>query len=121
VQLLSGIASHFHKFFAELNSTPSELPAHVPLRVSDKLGPYEILAPIGKGGMGEVYCHHERLRRDVTIKVTTIGFYRALHASPRSAWFHASSGYYAAGSPPLDQGANASIIIVTNWEATLEH
>ena len=25
------------------------------LSPSDKLGPYEILAPIGKGGMGEVY------------------------------------------------------------------
>jgi len=27
----------------------------MPLSVGDKLGPYEILAPIGKGGMGEVY------------------------------------------------------------------
>ena len=25
------------------------------LSVGDKLGPYEILAPIGAGGMGEVY------------------------------------------------------------------
>ena len=35
-----------------------------------KLGPYEILAPIGKGGMGEVYrAHDSRLKRDVAIKV----------------------------------------------------
>ena len=27
----------------------------MPLSVGDKLGPYEILAPIGTGGMGEVY------------------------------------------------------------------
>ena len=27
----------------------------MPLSVGDKLGPYEILAPIGAGGMGEVY------------------------------------------------------------------
>ena len=27
----------------------------MPLTAGDKLGPYEILAPIGAGGMGEVY------------------------------------------------------------------
>ncbi len=35
-----------------------------------KLGPYEILAPIGAGGMGEVYrARDPRLNRDVAIKV----------------------------------------------------
>jgi Tol biopolymer transport system component len=42
----------------------------MPLQPGDKLGPYEILAPIGKGGMGEVYrAHDSRLNRDVAIKV----------------------------------------------------
>jgi hypothetical protein len=27
----------------------------MPLSSGDKLGPYEVLAPIGTGGMGEVY------------------------------------------------------------------
>ena len=33
-------------------------------------GPYEIIAPIGTGGMGEVYCARDtRLNRDVAIKI----------------------------------------------------
>ncbi len=47
----------------------------MPLSIGDKLGPYEILAPIGKGGMGEVYrAHDSRLNRDVAIKVSTAQF-----------------------------------------------
>jgi len=35
-----------------------------------RLGPYEIVSPIGAGGMGEVYrAHDARLRRDVAVKV----------------------------------------------------
>lgn len=42
----------------------------MPLSTGTKLGPYKILAPIGAGGMGEVYrAHDSRLNRDVAIKV----------------------------------------------------
>jgi len=35
-----------------------------------RLGPYEIVAPIGTGGMGEVYrARDAKLRRDVAIKL----------------------------------------------------
>ncbi|HYW42455.1 MAG TPA: protein kinase [Bryobacteraceae bacterium] len=40
------------------------------LAVGDKLGPYEILAPLGAGGMGEVYrARDTKLDREVAIKI----------------------------------------------------
>ncbi len=45
------------------------------LGAGTKLGPYEILAPIGAGGMGEVYrAKDPRLGREVAIKVLPAAF-----------------------------------------------
>ena len=45
------------------------------LSAGERLGPYQILALIGKGGMGEVYkARDTRLHRDLAIKVLPQAF-----------------------------------------------
>ena len=45
------------------------------LQPSTRLGPYEIIAAIGAGGMGEVYrARDSRLKREVAIKVLPVSF-----------------------------------------------
>jgi len=47
----------------------------MPLSPGEKLGPYEILGPLGQGGMGEVWkARDTRLNRIVAIKQSRIRF-----------------------------------------------
>src|SRR5437870_4806897 len=48
---------------------------HMPLASGTRLGAYEVVAPIGAGGMGEVYrARDTRLQRDVALKILPESF-----------------------------------------------
>ena len=50
-----------------------------------QLGPYEILAPIGAGGMGEVYkALDTRIERIVALKVNASGFGERFHREAKT-------------------------------------
>ena len=54
----------------KLSSVETHSPEPMPLASGTRLGPYEIVSPLGAGGMGEVYrARDTRLDRVVAIKV----------------------------------------------------
>jgi len=64
----------------------------MPLAAGSRLGPCEILAAIGAGGMGEVYrARDTRLGRDVAIKVLPAGLAGDPHPSTGSGASRAKS------------------------------
>jgi serine/threonine-protein kinase len=68
------------------------------LEAGDKLGPYEILAPIGKGGMGEAYrARDAKLKREVALKVLPDA---AALDPERMAWFQREAEVLAALNHP---------------------
>jgi eukaryotic-like serine/threonine-protein kinase len=70
----------------------------MPISVGDKLGPYQILAPIGAGGMGEVYqARDSKLGRDVAIKVLPEAF---AHDSERLSRFQREAKLLASLNHP---------------------
>jgi Tol biopolymer transport system component len=74
------------------------------LTAGTRLGPYEIVGPLGAGGMGEVYrARDTRLNRDVAIKVLPESFAADPDPSTDSA---GSTGSPQAGSPQAGSGSS---------------
>jgi serine/threonine-protein kinase len=70
------------------------------LTAGSKLGPYEILSPLGAGGMGEVYLAHDaRLSRDVAIKVLPAD--RTLDESARQRFLREARAASALNHPNI--------------------
>ena len=58
----------------------------MPLTAGSRLGSYEVIAPIGRGGMGEVYRARDlRLHREVAIKALPEDSRRIPNGSPDSS------------------------------------
>ncbi|PYU35025.1 MAG: hypothetical protein DMG31_04775 [Acidobacteria bacterium] len=71
---------------------------HGALKRGTRLGPYEILAPLGAGGMGEVYeAHDSKLGRKVAIKVLPATF---IHDPQRLARFQREARMLASLNHP---------------------
>ena len=90
------------------------------LNTNTKLGPYEILSPLGAGGMGEVYrARDSRLDRDVAIKPLF---------QTRESWLPGEGLRYDVSEDgqrflllvPQDDPTTSNISLVVHWPEELK-
>jgi serine/threonine protein kinase len=71
----------------------------MPFEAGTRVGPYEFIAPLGAGGMGEVYrARDTRLDRTVAIKVLT-GALAADSESPQPGFARPSTRHFPRVTP----------------------
>ena len=97
------------------------------MQLGTRIGPYEIVAAIGSGGMGEVYrARDTRLGRDVPIVETTpefkVGTPKLLFTPrPDLTGLVATSDLKRfLAAVPVEGTAPASVQLTLNWQAALE-
>src|SRR6202047_5374894 len=100
----------------------------MPLTAGTKLGPYEVIAPLGAGGMGEVYrATDTRLDRIVAIKILPLHlsdnpeakqrFEREARTISSLNHPHMDSQRFVFATYP--ESVSTPLVLVTNWTAGL--
>ena len=90
----------------------------MPLSPGSRLGAYEVVAPLGEGGMGEVYrARDARLQRDVAIKVLPEAFATDEARQTVMAYAVFSGAHTGEGGPvpPTGKGIQSDYVYVMEF------
>jgi serine/threonine protein kinase len=90
----------------------------VSLAPGDRLGPFEIVGPIGAGGMGEVYkARDTRLDRTVAIKKSNERFSDRFEREARNRYIVTPDGqrFLVITSPQAQDSTSMSVVV--NWQS----
>ena len=86
------------------------------LAIGSRVGSYEVLAPIGAGGMGEVYrLRDTRLNRDVALKVLPDAVSGDATAAPASSARRSFSRRSIIRTSRTFMGSRTPPLVSTHW------